>query len=336
MKQHLFIILTLMALSACSAIDDVTNSITGDDTDNTGGDSTGGNNNADNNETNTDKNYTGAFTSFNNIPANSAIDFNSTGLLFSSRYLLSINIVVNHDLYYNNKFDFTLHYDAGMVQQVTSDNALYTIDGLITDAGFISGGKTIKDDYSYSDSFFTMANPNDASRQWNYQSYILTNDINYNQYGKDKHVQNYYAYSIGSRTLNNDLPTSGTAIFRGDGSARYKVIDNKNELWENITFSITASASFNAGKVTIVATETGTTYGVGFTGQLSHDYKKNNLSGIIASASDFLGQANASFYGDDAQELGGEFFMCTRKIFAGPCSADSNRILIGAFGAKRE
>ncbi len=318
MKHYLFIILTLIALSACSVVEDITG--TGDDADNTGNNTGGGNTVTDN--TNGDNTDTGGFTSFADISTNSNIDFTSDAYSFSS----------NSNGGYSNKtnesIDITLKHNTGKLQQVISDNPLYAIDELIDDAGFISGSKTITDDYSYSDSFFIMANPNDANRQWNYQSYILMNDIYYQRYGGESHEHNYYAYSIGAKTIGNDLPVADTAFFAGDGRGKYKASDNTGGQWETINFAIIANANFGTDSVTLEAKEVGTNYDLDFTGILEYEYKDNNLSGSITNRSDLSGYARAYFYGDKAQEIGGRFYFDDREF--------SNRtILIGAFGAKQ-
>ncbi len=349
MRHYLFIILAIIALSACNlatnlGTDGASIGFNDDEADNTGNINTGGdtgNNNATNiavpptndappaNDappTNDTRPTNINFTSFDNITENSNIDFTFGGYrIYYNTNIASRNIA-------GKNVTITLTYEADVVEQVKSDDTLYAIDGLTYDVGFISGSKIIIDDYSYSDSFFTMANPNDAKRQWNYQSYVLMNDIYYHRHGRDVHEYNYYVSSIGARTIGADLPVTGTAVFIGDGRAYYNSTSDTDGL-ETIAFDITADVNFGTDSIALTATEIGTNYGLDFTSTLSYNYKSNSPSGNIKSASDdytpvnsrLEGMVNAKFYGDKAQELGGNFYMKNDK-----------KSLIGAFGAKRD
>ncbi len=112
MKRYLFIILTLIALSACSAIEEISNSITGDDTnntantggdntggDNTGGDNTGGDNTGGDNTGGDNNTITGAHpetpTEFNKNSLTSFIDKKRNGRSNNALPTLAVQITRN-------------------------------------------------------------------------------------------------------------------------------------------------------------------------------------------------------------------------------------------------
>jgi transferrin binding protein len=126
-------------------------------------------------------------------------------------------------------------------------------------------------------------------------------------------ISNALAFSVGTRTLGSDIPTTGTANYFGamlgiavEGTSQYSVAGNASAL-----------ADFGARSVSVQTTNTvrtdratgliGAAPGYDMSGTLTYPAATNALSGTMTTADGKTGAASGNFYGPQAAELGMTF-----------------------------
>ncbi len=352
MRQHLFIILTLATLSACSVVADVgTNGANiglNDHSENTSNVNAGaGNNNfVENDETppTDDKNpiddaspidYDARptdinFTSFDDVPADTGT-VTIDGIGKQQTYILG-----NYGDVWDSgdKPTISLIYDNGRISamklwhdtHITGFNKQY----VTIDYYNIFGGLAIDDIRAY----LTIRNP--ETNGWKYQTIISWQYWQGSEYANsddsesssDNHKEITHSWigvaSIGNETLGANIPKTGTVSFSGHGVGYQADSDDSNK-FRSFGFTITATANFTDREVALESryNSTDTEY---FTGTLTYNNSSNNLSGFITRDYDDainFGIAKARFYGAGAEEFGGTFEFLGYYNF-------------GAFGAKRD
>ena len=124
------------------------------------------------------------------------------------------------------------------------------------------------------------------------------------------------AISFGTRTAGSDIPTTGTATYRGF------LLGNATELGGkqfSISALATATADFGTHSVALSSTGSGKTDratgvlvsdpGYNVTGTLTYAAGANALSGTVTSTNGKTGAAAGTFYGPQAAELGVTFSL---------------------------
>ncbi|MCH9844160.1 MAG: transferrin-binding protein-like solute binding protein [Alphaproteobacteria bacterium] len=350
MRHYLFIILAIIALSACNLAtnlgtdgasigfnddeaENTGNINTGGDnrvTDNTGGDNTNGGAGGNNNDvTNNDARPTDInFTSFDAVPVDTGT-ITIDGIGKQLTYILG-----NYGDVWDSGDEPTLSliYDNGRISAMTLWNDThvtnFTKQYVTIDVFNIFGGVAIDNVRAY----VTMLNP--ARNNWKYQTYIrweywigseyANNDAS--ESSSDNHKEITHSWvgiaSIGSETLGANIPTNGTVSFSEEG-VRYAGDASDSNKFHSSAITITAIVNFNDREVALVSRYSDDTdY---FTGTLTYNNASNDLSGVIVWVGDnssATGTAEARFYGPAAEEFGGTFELGSNHF--------------GAFGAKRE
>lgn len=143
-------------------------------------------------------------------------------------------------------------------------------------------------------------------------------------------------FSMGALTRGSDIPISGTATYQGrligtyaDGTAVYAV---------RADASATADFTFTSPSVSLTTSDTvvvqkGTTAqtprnDLNLTGTLHYIGGTNHLTGdLTTTGNGMTGPASARFYGPQAAELGGTFFVK---------NASNTEQMVGGFALKKE
>jgi hypothetical protein len=130
-------------------------------------------------------------------------------------------------------------------------------------------------------------------------------------------ISNALAFSVGTRTVGSDIPTTGTANYFGamlgvavEGTSQYSVAGNASAL-----------ADFGARSVSVQTTNTvrtdratgaiGAAPGYDMSGTLTYPVATNGLSGTMTTVDGKTGTATGNFYGPQAAELGMTFKLAS-------------------------
>ncbi len=142
-------------------------------------------------------------------------------------------------------------------------------------------------------------------------------------------------FSMGAITRGSDIPISGSATYSGkligtyaDGTAVYAVGANASAT-ADFTFT-SPSVSLNTTNTVIV--KEGTTVQIpanelNLSGTLTYPGGTNNLTGTLTTTNNLTGSASARFYGPQAAELGGTFFVK---------NASNTEQMVGGFALKKQ
>ncbi len=212
-----------------------------------------------------------------------------------------------------------------------------TIAGAKSSASFNSSNSTAQSLTLNGQSVATLVYNSDGSKQALYADPFGVG-FNYQSFGVwgtglvAGGTGSYGAVSVGAKTVTSAVPTSGNANFIGyvggiytnGATNRYAANANFNVNFSNRTVDVSTSGS------TLTPTLTNTTFGIGYlniSGTMSYFQGTSNFSGSLSAAGQnapLSGAGSGTFYGPNANELGGTFFL------RGPTTT-----LIGGFGAKR-
>lgn len=121
------------------------------------------------------------------------------------------------------------------------------------------------------------------------------------------------AFSVGTRTLGSDIPTTGTATYSGamlgiavEGANQFSIGANAGALanfaTRNVSFQTTNSVKTDLATGAVTAAG-----GYDMLGTLTYPAATNGLSGTLTSADGKTGTATGNFYGPQAAELGVTF-----------------------------
>jgi hypothetical protein len=184
-----------------------------------------------------------------------------------------------------------------------------------------------------------VVNALDSSLVWNYQTYgywLVTTSLTSTVVG---------AMSFGSPTPVLSMPVSGSGAYNGRSGGVY--VDQTGNLF---TFSGTMNSTVNFGTQAIqfnsfVSQVTPVPGGVGIAptpallninASLSYVPGTNQFSGPVTAAGQgagLNGTLNGTFYGPQAQEIGGTFSL--NAIPSPPPGPPSKEAMVGGFGGKR-
>ena len=169
---------------------------------------------------------------------------------------------------------------------------------------------------------------NPAANGWNYQTFGVWGNT-----GTFANSPASAAASVGSATPISGLPATGTALFTGNAAGIFV-----NTVGAAYATDAAMSANVNFANRTVGFATTGTiavpVYGSGATvsapllnmsGNLSYAAGSSNFSGAVSTTGGMTGAAAGTFYGPNANEIGGTYGVGNAQIGA----------MIGGFGGKR-
>jgi transferrin binding protein len=126
-------------------------------------------------------------------------------------------------------------------------------------------------------------------------------------------LTNAIAFSVGTRTLGTDIPTTGTASYLGsmlgvavEGSSQYSVAADASAL-ANFGARSVAVQTTNSMRTDLSNSAASAAPGYNMTGTLTYPAATNALSGTMTTADGKTGTASGNFYGPQASELGMTF-----------------------------
>jgi hypothetical protein len=127
-------------------------------------------------------------------------------------------------------------------------------------------------------------------------------------------MTNAVAFSVGTRTLGSDIPTTGTATYFGymlgvavEGASQFSVSANASALANFGTRSVAVQTQ-NSVKTDLGGNNAPTSAAnYDMTGSLGYAAGTNSLSGTVTTADGKTGAATGNFYGPQAAELGMTF-----------------------------
>ena len=126
-------------------------------------------------------------------------------------------------------------------------------------------------------------------------------------------ISNALAFSVGTRTLGSDIPTTGTASYYGamlgiavEGTSQYSVSANASAL-ANFGARNVSMQTTNSVRTDLATGAVGAVPGYDMTGTLTYPAATNGLSGTLTTADGKTGAATGNFYGPQAAELGVTF-----------------------------
>jgi transferrin binding protein len=126
-------------------------------------------------------------------------------------------------------------------------------------------------------------------------------------------MTNAAAFSVGTRTLGSDIPTTGTATYNGamlgvavEGGSQYSVSANASAL-ANFGARNVSMQTTNSMRTDLATGAAGAAPGYNMTGTLTYPAATNSLSGTLTTADGKTGAATGNFYGPRAAELGVTF-----------------------------
>jgi C-lobe and N-lobe beta barrels of Tf-binding protein B len=190
------------------------------------------------------------------------------------------------------------------IDDVFGSDTTAVVNGLRVDTASVSDGTTRRTvTYLAPDA----ASTNPFKLQFSSLGVWNTTDIASGQ------MTNAAAFSVGTRTLGTDIPTTGTANYQGamlgvavEGSSQFSV-----------SASAAAQADFGARNVSVQTTNSvrtdmatgaaGAAPGYNMSGTLTYPAATNALSGTMTTADGKTGTASGNFYGPQAAELGMTF-----------------------------
>ncbi len=126
-------------------------------------------------------------------------------------------------------------------------------------------------------------------------------------------ISNAVAFSVGTRTLGSDIPTTGTANYYGamlgvavEGGSRYSVSANASAL-ANFGARSVSMQTANSVRTDLATGAVGAAPGYDLSGTLTYPVATNALSGTLTTADGKTGAATGNFYGPQAAEMGVTF-----------------------------
>ena len=137
--------------------------------------------------------------------------------------------------------------------------------------------------------------------------------------------------SVGAPTAGTAIPGSGTATFTGYATGSYV---NAAGAGTTALAELTVGANFGTRSLTFATTNTRTSPdwvtftpngGLNLTGTLTYAAGTNSFTGPVSSVSGLTGNSTGQFYGPNAEELGGVFFLKGAGV----------ETYAGAYGAKQ-
>jgi len=152
---------------------------------------------------------------------------------------------------------------------------------------------------------------NPRSTAWDYQSFGVWES------GLDTDHGYYGAVSLGAPTADTAIPGSGTAnsTFTGKVIGSYVTAGG---LGNTVLATLNVGVDWGTRSLTLSTSNTqisadGATFspntGLDMTGMLSYLPGANGFSGTLTSSSGLTGNSTGQFYGPNAEELGGVFFL---------------------------
>jgi hypothetical protein len=191
---------------------------------------------------------------------------------------------------------------------------------------------------SNSNSTGKIVNALDSSLVWNYQTYgywLVTTSLTTTVVG---------AMSFGSPTPVPGMPTSGSGAYNGRSGGAY--VDPAGNLFtfsgtmnstvdfvgRNITFNSTATQITSVSGLVVPPATTILTINT----SLSYAAGTNQFSGPVTAAGQgagLNGTLNGTFYGPQAQEIGGTFSL--NAVPPTPPNPQNKEAMVGGFGGKR-
>ncbi len=126
-------------------------------------------------------------------------------------------------------------------------------------------------------------------------------------------MTNAAAFSVGTRTLGTDIPTTGTANYQGamlgvavEGSSQYSVAADAAAV-ANFGVRNVSVRTTNSVRTDMATGAAGAAPGYNMSGTLTYPAATNALSGTMTTADGKTGTASGNFYGPQAAELGMTF-----------------------------
>ncbi|MDE2404411.1 MAG: transferrin-binding protein-like solute binding protein [Sphingomonadales bacterium] len=142
------------------------------------------------------------------------------------------------------------------------------------------------------------------------------------------------AISVGAATSGGSVPTSGTATFNGyaggivamQGQPGYEALASAHFVADFQARSLAISTT-NSMIYDVATGQSGLAGNLNFSGTLNYAAGSNNLTGTLATSSalGLSGPSSAQFFGPQATEVGGTFYLT---------NATNSIWYIGAFGGK--
>lgn len=123
------------------------------------------------------------------------------------------------------------------------------------------------------------------------------------------------AMSVGAPTPGSSIPTIGSANFTGSAGGEY--VNANGEAYLTVA-DLAVSADFANRALTLTTMNTQVTQdlstftahnGLNVSGNLSYAAGTNRFEGSVSSSNGLTGNSTGQFYGPNAQELGGVFFL---------------------------
>ena len=161
-----------------------------------------------------------------------------------------------------------------------------------------------------------------AKLGWSYQSFGAWNN---------PVTGNINAVTFGSNGIYNNIPTSGSASYRGVAGGIYKDASSTNYFVQS---DMAANANFNTKVISISTTNTAVSSGINnafvanpqlnFTGSMNYQLSNNDLNGTARTASGLSGAISGQFYGPNQNEIGGVFAL-----------TNGNASYVGGFGGTK-
>jgi transferrin binding protein len=130
-------------------------------------------------------------------------------------------------------------------------------------------------------------------------------------------ITNAVAFSVGTRTLGTDIPTTGTANYFGymlgiavEGSNQFSVGANASAI-ANFGARSVAVQTTNSVATDLATKAVAAAPGYDMSGTLTYPAATNALSGTMTTADGKTGTASGNFYGPQAAELGMTFKLAS-------------------------
>ena len=213
--------------------------------------------------------------------------------------------------------------------QFNTQNGTVTFDEESVDT--IGNSGTVVYGYNQAGSnFFLASNPLNSDNNWNYQTFGIW------ETGRSTGAGTAGGISAGSTTLGSSIPTSGSATYNGRfggvmSSQTGRDYLSKGDVTVGVDFAARTLA-FNTSLsqfMTPIADTPTWHYGNSFDirpATLTYTLGTNSFTGSVYDGNTLTGTATGRFYGPNAEELGGIYYLSDSSNFG---------MHAGAFGAKR-
>ncbi len=211
--------------------------------------------------------------------------------------------------------------------QFTTQNGTVTFDENGTDTIGDTGNVIYGYNQAGSD-FFLAADPLSSGVNWNYQTFGMW------ETGRGTGSGTAGGISVGAATAGSSIPTSGIATYTGFfGGARSDGIGNDyltqgtvsvGADFANRSLSYSTAASKYISPITSTPTWiSGNSFDM--SGTLTYSDGNNLFTGNVSDGNGATGTATGKFYGPNAEELGGVYYLTGNSLY----------MHAGAFGAKK-